>query len=182
MKQEKSSESDLHRTICRLTLPMRAVTCDDLPACTERISRKRVYRLLRSAAHPPPPPPVPPSISICPSTPQRPLCQKEAGIKAFRKTLQSDYPFCMSLYVSCFCRSLSARQIVCHNRSFSLYLSFVKIQLQAGLPSFIIILAAFFHTRFKSGSKFPLCHHLWLINKTGLWRFSSQSDKTYLLP
>lgn len=161
---------------------MRAVICDYLPACTERISRKRVYRPLRSAAHPPPPPPVPPSISICPSTPQRPLCQKEAGIKAFRKTLQSDYPFCMSLYVSCFCRSLSARQIVCHNRSFSLYLSFVKIQLQAGRPSFIIILAAFFHTRFKSGSKFPLCHHLWLINKTGLWRFSSQSDKTYLLP
>lgn len=101
----------------------------------------------------------------------------------WNKSFQEDITKRLSfLHVSSFCRSLSARQIICHNRSFSLYLSFVKIQLQADSPSFIIILVAFFYTCFKSRPEFPLCRHLWLINKTALWSFSSQSDKTYLLP
>lgn len=109
--------------------------------------------------HPTPPSPPPSPIHLTPPGGQ--LCQEEAGIKAFRPTLQSDYPLSVSAYVPCFCRSLSARQIACHNLSFSLCLSFVKIQLQADRPSFVIVLAAFFHTSLKLGSKFPLCRHLW---------------------
>lgn len=176
MKPEKSSESDLHPTICQLTLPRGAVACDYLPACTPQNREDQQETCVHSSPvrSPSAPSPTRPSIHLnLPFHPAEAPLSKGGWIKAFRKTLQSDYPSCMSLYISCFCRSLSARQIVCHNRSFSLYSSFDKIQLQAGRPSFIIILAAFFHTRFKSGSKFPLRHHLWLINKPGLRSFSS---------
>lgn len=149
----KTSESDLHRTSCQLSLPTGALTCAYLPVCAPQNGEDQVQ----------PWPVRSPSSPICPfihlnlpfHPTEAPLCQRGRGIKAFRMTLQRNYPFYMSLNVSCFCRSLSERQIVCHNRSFSLYLSFVKIQLQARRPSFIIILAAFYHAGFKPGCKFP---------------------------
>lgn len=66
MQQEESSQSDLHPTICPLASPA--------PLATG--ARRRTPGI--GGGHVSRPPPLHPSISIWPSTPQRPLSQEEA--------------------------------------------------------------------------------------------------------